>query len=209
MNEIAPGIFHWTAFHEPIRGRVSSYFIAPAGVVIDPKLPEEGGWDALPDRPEQVLLTSGHHVRDSQGAAQTFGIPIRASIPAAERIAGAVPVETFGTHDEPAPGITSIHIGKISDDEGAFHIAVGDGAIAFADGLTCPAGALAFVPDGLMGNHPDRVKEGLKQAFGGLLTRDFGHLLFAHGEPLVGHGKKALRDFINSPVGHEDFGPEL
>jgi hypothetical protein len=117
MNEIAPAIFHWTAFHQPISGRVSSYFIAPARVVIDPKRPEEDGWDALPERPEQVLLTSGHH--------------------------------------------------------------------------------------------PDRVKKELKQAFSGLLERDFAHLLFAHGEPLVAKGKTELRQFIESPAGHEAFGAVL
>ena len=40
----------------------------------------------------------------------------------------------------------------------------------------------------------------------GLLERDFEHLLFAHGEPLVGGGKSALRDFVAKPVGEPDFG---
>jgi hypothetical protein len=31
MNEIAPGILHWTALPAPIGARVSSYFSAPAG----------------------------------------------------------------------------------------------------------------------------------------------------------------------------------
>jgi hypothetical protein len=209
MNEIAPGIFHWTALHAPINARVSSYFIAPAGVVLDPKCPEDGGWEALPGEPRQVLLTSGHHARDSADCARTFGIPIRASREAAEHLGGALSVETFGHHDEPAPGVTAIHIGKLSPDEGAFHIAVDRGAIAFADGLNHYGDALGFFPDELLGEHPDRVKEGLKQSFQGLLERDFAHLLFAHGDPLVGHGKRALRDFITSPVGHEDFGQAL
>lgn len=208
MNEIAPGIFHWTAYHAPISANVSSYYIAPAGVVIDPKRPD-GGWEALPAKPEQVLLTSGHHSRDAQECAQEFGIPIRASREAADRLDGKLQVEVFGHPDEPAPGVTAIHIGKLSDDEGAFHIAVDQGAIAFADGLNRYGGALGFFPDELLGEHPDRVKEGLKQSFAGLLERDFAHLLFAHGEPLVGHGKTALRRFIESPVGHEEFGQSL
>jgi hypothetical protein len=63
MREVAPRIYHWTALHEPIDTRVSSYYIEPAGIVIDPKTPDEG-WDALPGRPQQVVLTSGHHDRD-------------------------------------------------------------------------------------------------------------------------------------------------
>lgn len=208
MREILPGIFHWTTFHQPISGRVSSYFIAPAGVVIDPKMPEEG-WDALPDKPQQVLLTSGHHGRDSHACAQAFGIPVRASREAAEHLGDGLQVELFSAGDEPAPGITAIHIGKLAPDEGAFHIAVGAGAIAIADGINRYGDALAFFPDSLLGDHPDRVKEGLKQAYAGLLERDFDALLFAHGEPLPKGGKAALREFVTSPVGHEDFGQAL
>jgi hypothetical protein len=208
MQEIFPGVFHWSAFHEPIRTNVSSYYVQPAGVVIDPKLPEEG-LEAMPGTPQQVVLTSGHHGRDAARFAEHFGIPIVVSREGAERLGGSLEVETFGPHDEVAPGVTAIHIGKLSEDEGALHIAVGEGAIAFADGLIRYGGALGFVPDGLIGEHPDRVKEGLKDAFRGLLTRDFDHLLFAHGDPLVGGGKAALRKFAETPVGHEDFGQVL
>lgn len=208
MNEIVPGIHHWTAHHGALGATVSSYFIAPAGAVLDPKVPD-GGWEALPARPEQVLLTSGHHHRDAGDCAQTFGIPIRASREAAEHIGDRLEVETFDNGDEPAPGITAVHIGKLSPDEGAFHIAVDRGAIAFADGLNRYGGALGFFPDELLGDHPDRVKEGLKDAFRGLLERDFDVLLFAHGDPVPRGGKAALRDFVASPVGHEDFGQAL
>jgi hypothetical protein len=208
MREVIPQIFHWTALHEAIGVRVSSYYVEPAGIVIDPKVPEEG-LDALPGTPQQVVLTSGHHHRDAQRFADEYGIPIRASHEAAERLGDTLTVEPFGHNDEVAPGVTSIHIGKLSPDEGALHIAVGEGAVAFADGLNRYGDALAFFPDDLLGDHPERVKDGLKQAFLGLLTRDFDHLLFAHGEPLVGGGRAALREFATSPVGHEDFGQAL
>jgi hypothetical protein len=208
MREIFPGVFHWSTYHERIRTNVSSYYVQPAGIVIDPKIPEEG-LDSLPAPPQQIVLTSGHHHRDAARFAEQFGIPIRVSREAAERLGGTLEVEVFGHHDEIAPGVSAIHIGKLSDDEGALHIAVGDGAIAFADGLIRYGGALGFVPDELIGDHPDRVKEGLKDAFRGLLTRDFDNLLFAHGDPLVGGGKEALRKFAESPVGHDDFGQVL
>jgi hypothetical protein len=65
------------------------------------------------------------------------------------------------------------------------------------------------VPDYLIGDQPNDIKQGLKDAYRGLLTRDFDHLLFAHGDPLVGGGKAALREFVESPVGHEDYGQVL
>jgi hypothetical protein len=195
MHEILPGVFHWSAFHEPIGARVSSYYVQPAGVVIDPKVPEEG-LEALPDQPQQVILTIGLHHRDAPRFAEAFGIPIRASREAAERLRGRLEVEEFTDGDEVAPGVTAITIGKLCPDEGALHIAVGEGAIAFADGLIRYGGALGFVPDELIGDNANDIKHGLKDAFRGLLTRDFDHLLFAHGDPLVGGGKAALREFV-------------
>jgi hypothetical protein len=208
MREVVPGIFHWTTFHEPIGARVSSYYVEPAGIVIDPRVPEDG-LEALPGTPQQVVLTTGLHDRDAQRFADAFEIPIRASFEAAERLGDALAIEPFNDGDEVAPGVTAVVIDVLCPDECALHIAVDKGAIAFADGLIRYGDALAFVPDDLLGAHPDRVKDGLKQAFLGLLTRDFDHLLFAHGEPLIGGGKAALRDFATSPVGHEDFGQAL
>jgi|SRR5437588_7061632 len=198
MNEILPGVFHWTAFHAPIGAQVSSYHVQPAGIVIDPKVPEDG-LDALSGKPQQIVLTSGHHGRDSQQFADALGIPIRASREAAAYLGDELEVETFGDRDEVAPGVTMIHIGKLCDDEGALHVAVAEGAVAFADGIHRYGEELSFFADELLGDEPERVKDGLRDAYRGLLERDFDHLLFAHGEPLVGGGKAALRAFVAGP----------
>lgn len=197
MRELFPGVYHWSTFHEPIGSEVSSYYVEPAGIVIDPKIPPDG-LDALPGAPTQVVLTSGHHDRDAHRFADAFGIPIRVSRQADEYLGGQLEMELFGDREEIAPGVTAIHIGELSDDEGALHIAVGDGAIAFADGLIRHGGKLGFVPDRLIGDDPDGVKRGLKRQFRSLLDLDFDTLLFAHGEPLVGGGKAALREFAES-----------
>jgi hypothetical protein len=173
---------------------VSSYYVAAAGIVVDPKVPEEG-LDALPGRPEQVVLTSGHHHRDARAFADAFAIPVRASAQAARRLGDTLEVSPFADGDEIAPGVSAIRIGVICPDEDALHIAVAEGAIAFADGLVRFGEQLAFVPDRLLGDDPEEVKAGLRERFEGLLTRDFDHLLFAHGAPLVGGGKAALRRF--------------
>lgn len=85
-----------------------------------------------------------------------------------------------------------VHVGILSPDEYALHIDVDDGALAFADGLTRYADSLGFFPDGLLGEDPRKIKEGLKRRFGTLLGCRFEHLLFAHGDPIVGHGRTAL-----------------
>ena len=207
MQEILPGLWHWTTFHEEIAARVSSYYVEPAGALLDPRVPDEG-LDAFAGRPrpQQVVLTSGLHARHASTFADAFGCLIRASPEALERLHGSLDAEPYSAHDEVAPGLTAIRIGKLCPDEYALHVAIAEGAIAFADGLIRYGGALGFVPDTLLGDDPATVKAGLKDAFRGLLTREFDHLLFAHGEPLIGGGKTALRDFLKRPDGHGDPG---
>jgi hypothetical protein len=184
--------------HEPIGVRVSSHFVAPAGIVIDPKLPD-GGFSELPGAPQQVVLTSGLHHRDARAFADEYGaIPIRAPREAVARLGDRLAVEAYDDGDEIAPGVTPIRIGKICPDEYALHIAVAEGAIAFADGLNHYGDQLAFFSDDLLGDDPEAVKTGLRQSFEGLLARDFDHLLFAHGEPLIGGGRDALRRFATA-----------
>lgn len=44
MNEILPGLYHWTTFHERIHSEVHSYFVegVKPACLIDPMLPAEG-----------------------------------------------------------------------------------------------------------------------------------------------------------------------
>ena len=55
-----------------------------------------------------------------------------------------------------------------------------------------------FVPDWLMGDDPEAVKEGLRDSYSRLSTLDFDHLLLAHGLPAVGYGKEELREFLKT-----------
>ena len=199
MREIFPGVLHWTAINHNIGARVSSYYVEPAGVLIDPILPEDG-LDAFEGRelPQQVVLTSGNHTRDADRFAEAFGCVIVTSHEGAERIGDALAVETFSDGDDVAPGIRAVHIGVLSPDEYALHLTVTEPAIAIADGVNHYADTLGFFSDDLLGDDPDAIKNGLKQRFQTLLERDFEHLLFAHGDPIVGNGKAALRDFATN-----------
>jgi hypothetical protein len=206
IREILPGVFHWEALHAPLRTRVSSYYVMPAGIVLDPKIPD-GGLDAFPGDPQQVVLTNGNHLRDGQQFAEHFTVPLRAPREAAEKL-GDVDFEPYDDHDLVAAGVTAVHIGKLAPDEYALYLEVVE-AIAFADALIHVGGALGFGFDELSGRDAAEVKDGLKQAFQGLLLREFDNLLFAHGDPMVGRAKEALRDFTTSPVGYEHYGKVL
>ncbi len=199
MNEIAPGIFHWTAFRETIGKPVSSYYVEPAGIVLDPMLPGAGlnAFDGHAE-PRCAVLTTRHHYRQSGRFVERFGCRVIASAPGIHEFEGSdLRVEPFSFGDEIAPGVVAIGTDAISPDDTTLHIAHGGGALAFADGLIRGEdGSVGFVPDSLIGDDPEPVKDALRAAFRELLERDFDHLLFAHGEPLVGGGHRALTDFL-------------
>ncbi len=197
MQQLATGIFHWTAVNPSIGARVSSYYIVPAGAVIDPMVPEEG-LDSLPGRPDRVLLSSGHHLRDSRLIADTFGIPICASRQAADHLgAEGRAIEVWDDGEaHPAPTVTAFHVGVLCEDEGALHIDVGDGALLLADAVHPSSGGLSFFSDSLLGDDPEGVKQGLKAALGALAeSLQFDAQLFAHGEPQATGGRAALKAF--------------
>ena len=199
MREILPGILHWTAFHEGIRMDVSSYYVASADALIDPMVPPEG-LDRLSGhpRPERIVLTNRHHYRHSGKYVEAFGCPILCHEAGLHEFEGGPDVEGFAFGDELGPGMTALEVDAICPEETALHIVAGEGILAFADGLIrAGEGALGFVPDALMGDEPEEVKRGLRESFRALLEHDFDTLLFAHGLPLVGGGRRALEAFLD------------
>jgi hypothetical protein len=212
MDEVVPGIRHWTAFDAGFRQRVSSHYVEPAGILIDPMVPEEGGIDALaglPVRPQQIVLTNHHHRRDSSAIAAALDCPIRVHAKGLAALADEPRARRYEFGDEVAPGVFAIEVGKLAPDETALWIVHERGAMTFGDALIRPAGALGFFGPDILGAHPQRVQAGLVDAFRGLLMRDFDALLFAHGEPMARGGKTALRELTERPVGQPEYGPVL
>jgi hypothetical protein len=199
IREVLPGVHHWTAIHPRIRLPVDSYYLQPARVVLDPTVPREGlEWFKGREPPGQVILTNRHHLRHSERYAEAFGCPIRCSEAGLHEFERGPQVEGFAFGEELAPGITAHQLGAICPDDTVLHIrTAAGGALAFADGLTRPrGGGLAFVPGFLMGDDAAAVRAGLRESLRGLLDLDFDNLLFAHGEPLVGGAKAAMRELI-------------
>jgi hypothetical protein len=198
MEEILPGIFHWTAFHRGIMLRVHSYYVESARALIDPMLPKEGVEPFRDQPPERILLTNRHHYRRSGAFVEALGCPVLCHEAGLHEFERGPEVKGFAFGDEVAPGVIALEVGAICPEETALHIGVGDGLLAFADGvIRRRSGSLAFVPDFLLGADPEAVKRGLRESFRRLLEHDFDSLLFAHGAPLVGGGKAALREFVD------------
>ena len=74
----------------------------------------------------------------------------------------------------------------------------GDGFLAFADAIIRDRdGGLAFVSDYLLGDDPEAVKSGLRDAFARLLDeQEFDGLLLAHGDPSASGGRAELERFV-------------
>ncbi len=193
MDEVRPGLLHWTAFRDTIGADVHSYYHVPSRTLLDPMVPPEG-LDGI--RPERIVLTNRHHYRD----AARFDCPVLCHEAGLHEFADGREVEGFAWGAELAPGVRALEVGVLCPEETAVHFA-GE-ALAFADAVIRDGGGgLAFVPDWLLGDDAQAVRTGLCAAFRRLCEEDFDALLLAHGEPIASGGRDALRDFANAPTG--------
>jgi hypothetical protein len=196
-HEIAPGLWHWTGRHPRIGQPVSSYYLMEERVLLDPLLPRRGA-DWFRDHeapPEHIVLTNRHHDRHSWRLRDEFGCEVHCIETGIHELDGRGPATPFAFGDELPGGIVVHEVDAISPDETALHIPAHD-ALACADGVVRLSGPdLEFVPDHLM-DHPERTKAGLLYRYKGLLELPFSHLLLAHGDPVVGDGKRALAEFV-------------
>jgi hypothetical protein len=197
MEEIQPGLLHWTAFRDTIGADVHSYMHTPSGTLIDPMEPLQG-LDAVP-RADRIVLTNRHHYRHSDRFREAFACPVLCHEAGLHEF-GDGDVDGFAWGDELAPGVRALEVGVLCPEETALH--VGGIALAFADAVVRGRhGELAFVSDWLLGDDPDAVKRGLRERFHRLAEEvEFDALLLAHGQPLKSGGRSALRTFADAPT---------
>jgi hypothetical protein len=190
MDELAPGLIDYSAFHRGIGVTVHSHYVVGPGVLIDPMTPDGD----LPGDPRLVVLTNRHHLR----RATDFGCPILCHEAGLHEFEGTdVEVDGFAWGDELAPGVRAMEVGVLCPEETALHVAVGDGYLALADAITRDDdGHLAFVSDFLLGDDPAAIRAGLSEAFARLLAEaQFDGLLLAHGAPSASGGRAEVEAF--------------
>jgi len=198
VQEIAPGLWHWTARHEHIHLDVSSYYLLAERVLIDAMVPAEGlSWFDEHGVPEHVLLTNRHHDRHAWRLRDAFGCTVHCVRSGLHELDGRGPVEVFDFGDELPSGVVACEVDAICPDETALYIPA-HRALACADGVVRWPGRneLSFVPDEFM-DDPEETKAGLRDAYRRLLDLDFDLLLLAHGDPVITSGREALRAFAD------------
>jgi hypothetical protein len=194
-REIVDGVFHWKAVHPKIGVEVGCHFAAASGTAIDPLLPEEGiEW--FEERGlERIVLSTRHHLRHASELAERFGCPILCHESGLDEFEDGPAVGGFAFGERLAEDVVALEMDAISPDDTVLRIEAGEGALLFADAVI-DRGRPGFVPDRMMGEDPEGAKRRIRERCAELLDEErFEHLLFAHGDPLLGRGREALRAF--------------
>jgi hypothetical protein len=203
MQEIIPGIWHWTAPNPRIGDHeVSSYWL-DGGVFIDPILPtgaEDLDWfDEQPVGPQAVVLCNRHHYRDSDEIHEQYGCQVYVPEAGLHSFTDGQPVTGYKPGERLPGDLIAVEVGGLSPDDGGLYLQEAS-AFWLADTLvrsmTDPGSPLGWVSDSLM-DDPPQTKRAMLEAFQRMLDSfEFTHLMLAHGLPLVGDGRAQLEQFV-------------
>jgi hypothetical protein len=205
MQEVLPGVFHWTVVHPRIQIPVSSYWLEETGALIDPLVPEPEGIEWFADRtlaPVAVLLSNRHHYREADRFAERFGCAVSCNRLGLHEFSQGEAVQGFDVGALLPGGAVARELGGICPDDTALHLS-DMRALVLADGVIRGGpygeqGPLGFVGDPLM-DDPPATKRALIAACACLLEElDFRHLLLAHGGPVIGNGRELMQELVDS-----------
>jgi hypothetical protein len=177
--------------------QVSSYWLVPERVVLDPMLPPDRGAEAFAqDPPRHVVLSNRHHVRDAAELMAVHGCSLHLVFEGLHELEGSnLAVQPFSFGEDLPGGLRAHGVYEEWPDEGAIEIPRVR-ALALADGVMHYRDALHFVPDRYLGDDPEEAKRGLRAGYARLVAElEPEHLLLAHGDPVIGGGAEALRRF--------------
>jgi hypothetical protein len=198
MQEVLPGVLHWTAIHPNTGLEAASHYLVDEGILIDPIAPPEGiaSFDGRDVR--EILLTNRHHTRSAFELQERLGAIVRAPRTGMHDLP-ADRVRPYDFGDQLRGGIRPHAISNTWPDETALELPA-HRAVAIADGVINYDG-LGFFPDHLLGDDPEAEKRRLRDGFARLADEvGFDHVLFAHGTPIVGDGREQLRRFAGTKL---------
>ena len=168
MQEVVPGVFHWTAVHPSIGVEVSCHFVSGSRTAIDPLLPPEGVTWFEGREPQRVVLSNRHHLRHSEQIAERFGCPILCHEAGLHEFEEGPDVKGFAFGDQLSGDVTALPMAAICPEDTVLRIDAAEGALLFADSLI-HYGEIGFVSDQLIGEDPESVKRTARERASALL----------------------------------------
>lgn len=202
MNEVLPGVYHWSTHHEKLGAPVHSCYLEDpeGGVLVDPRVPEEGlEWFRGKREAHDILLTNRHHYRHSDRFAEAFKSTVRCHGAGMHEFTKGEAVTPFAFGDVFPNGFLAVEVGVLCPEETAFHTVREGGILFVGDAVVRWNGDLGFVPEEHLGDDPSAVKKGICASLARLLDeREFRHLFMAHGAPILDKGSERLRAFVEA-----------
>jgi hypothetical protein len=192
-EEVVPGLWHWRISNSNIGGHTSSSqaLLTREGLVlIDPVRLDPAALGTLP-RPTAVLLTARCHQRAAWRYRAEFGLEVW--LPADAEPADEAPDRTYADGDRLPGGLRAFRTPGPEWPHYSFHSEDGSGIVFCSDLLTSDdEGTLRFINPAF---HEDPAAT--RASVEHLLDLPFGILCFAHGDPVVGDPKAALRALLD------------
>lgn len=199
MQEVAPGIYMWSAFSDEKGFAFNGFAISGSEgtLLIDPPEPADGAWGPLDQLEpfEGIYTTNRNHGRAAALFGKRYSVPVRAHAADASRLSGAVD-ETLQGGEAIGSTVEVIHVPGKSPGEIAFHVAPSNALIVGDVVIGVPAGELSVYPDELVDDKVELFRSAAK-----LLSYDFDALLLCDGKPLLTGGKQTLREFVERREG--------
>jgi hypothetical protein len=189
LEEIAPGLRRWTAWHEHWEEEVGSLALDTSDglVLVDPIDPPKELRN-----PEHVLITVYWHGRTAAGtAARHVWASTRSARPLRNR--GIAVSDTFRAGDELPGGIAAFQTARSAEVAywlpGQRALAVGDVLLGAGAKPRATPEALRLCPERWLGS---KTHEDLRASLRPLLDLPVERVLVSHGEPVLERGAPAL-----------------
>lgn len=191
VEQVVPGVWHWRVRDERIGGEWGCSHAAD-GVLIDPHRLAE---DALARLGEisAIVLTTSSHQRAAWRLRRELRVPVY--LPAAAKQVDEEPDVRYREGDALPGGLQAVFTPGAGTTQHSL-LLPRDAGVLFTPDLfvRSAAGPLQWVPFKYM-HDPEEAQRSAER----LLELDFDVLCTAHGAPLVGGAKEALRGLLARP----------
>ena len=189
VEEVVPGVWHWRVRDERIGGDWGCSHAAD-GVLIDPHRLAEDALERLCEI-RAIVLTTSSHQRAAWRLRRELGVPVY--VPAAAREVAEEPDERYRQGDALPGGLEAVFTPGAGTTQHSL-LLTRDAGVLFTPDLfvRAPDGPLEWVPFEYM-HDPEEAKRSAER----LLGLEFDVLCTAHGAPLAGGAKEALRELLS------------